>query len=60
MSDYSSIINRGEQMTTNHTQQQEDNDAWFARADRFDGFDRGDLDWDYEAEQQARNEAEDE
>ena len=28
-----------------------------ARFDRFDGFDRGDTDYDYEAEQQARNEA---
>lgn len=28
-----------------------------ARHDRFDGFDRGDADWDYEAEQQANNEA---
>ena len=27
----------------NMTQWQEENDAWFSRADRFDGFDRGDL-----------------
>lgn len=27
-----------------------------ARFDRFDGFDRGDLDYDYEEEQRARNE----
>ena len=25
-----------------HPHQQEDNDAWFSRGDRFDGFDRGD------------------
>lgn len=28
-------------------QEQEEVDAWFARADRFDGFDRGDLDNPY-------------
>lgn len=27
-----------------HPDQQADNDAWFSRNDRFDGFDRGDLD----------------
>jgi hypothetical protein len=37
---------------------QEDFDAWNARADRFDGFDRGDLDNDYEEERQAMNEYE--
>lgn len=33
-------------------QEQEEFDAWVARADRFDGFDRGDIDnphaYDYE------------
>ena len=35
-----------------HPDQQADNDAWFSRADRFDGFDRGDLDRkdDFESE----------
>jgi len=27
-----------------HPHEQEEQDAWFARNDRFDGFDRGDLD----------------
>ena len=36
--------------------EQEDFDAWNARADRFDGFDRGDLDNDYDEERQAMNE----
>lgn len=27
-----------------HPHEQEERDAWFSRADRFDGFDRGDLD----------------
>lgn len=26
-----------------HPYEQEDHDAWFSRADRFDGYDRGDL-----------------
>lgn len=38
-------------------QQQEHEDFVSAGHDRFDGFDRGDLDWDYEAEQLALNEA---
>jgi hypothetical protein len=29
----------------------------YERGDGFDGFDRGDLDWDYDAAQQADNEA---
>jgi hypothetical protein len=42
----------------NLIQQQEEADySASARFDRFDGFDRGDTDYDYEAEQQARNEA---
>lgn len=41
------------------TQRQEDVDySESARFDRFDGFDRGDLDWDYEAAQIATWEAE--
>lgn len=28
-----------------HPHEQEEIDAWFARNDRFDGFDRGDLDF---------------
>jgi hypothetical protein len=36
----------------------EEFNAWASRSDRFDGFDRGDLDNDYEAEQQAKNEYE--
>lgn len=35
---------------------QEDFDAWNARADRFDGFDRGDLSNSSEDELQAKNE----
>lgn len=42
----------------NLIQQQEEADySASARHDRFDGFDRGDTDYDYEAEQLARNEA---
>jgi len=40
----------------NLIQIQEEFDAWNARADRFDGFDRGDLDNDYGEERQAMNE----
>lgn len=36
-------------------QQQEEIDAQNARTDRFDGFDRGDLDRDHEADQLAKN-----
>jgi len=32
----------------NLAQYYEEQDAWFARADRFDGFDRGDDDRSYE------------
>ena len=39
--------------------EQEDFDAWNARADHFDGFDRGDLDNNYDEERQAMNEYED-
>lgn len=28
----------------------EENQAWFSRADRFDGWDRGDLDRDHDAD----------
>lgn len=35
----------------------EETDAFYSRNDRFDGFDRGDLDWNYDAEQLAQNEA---
>jgi hypothetical protein len=41
----------------NEALRQEENDAWFARADRFDGFDRGDADNDYAEELRAYNEA---
>lgn len=37
--------------------QQDDNDAWFSRNDRFDGFDRGDAGYSYDDELQAQNEA---
>jgi hypothetical protein len=40
-----------------NTQQQEEFDAQNARADRFDGFDRGDLDRDHEADQNDQNES---
>lgn len=40
--------------------EQEDFDAWNARNDRFDGFDRGDLDNSYDEERQAMNELTDE
>jgi hypothetical protein len=39
------------------TQQQEARAYEAAGYDRFEGFDRGDADWDYEAEQLANNEA---
>lgn len=39
-----------------NAQQNEEFDAYFARADRFDGFDRGDLDNNYDDERQAMNE----
>lgn len=42
---------------TNSHQQQEENDAWFARADSFDGFDRGDLGRDDDADFYANCEA---
>lgn len=35
--------------------EQEEFDAWNARQDRFDGFDRGDLDNSYEDELEAKN-----
>lgn len=41
----------------NLTHYYEEQDAWNARADRFDGFDRGDADYSYEDEQRAKNEA---
>lgn len=41
-----------------HPHEQEERDAWFSRADRFDGFDRGDDGRDHDADQLARNEAE--
>jgi hypothetical protein len=37
---------------------QEDQAAWFSRADRFDGFDRGDLDRDDDADLVATWESE--
>lgn len=40
-----------------HPHQQEEMDAWFSRQDRYDGFDRGDLDRDHAADQLAENEA---
>ena len=40
----------------NLMQIQEENDAWFARGDRFDGFDRGDSAKAYADEQDAKNE----
>lgn len=33
-----------------HIYEQCENDAWFSRNDRFDGFDRGDLDCDQDDE----------
>jgi hypothetical protein len=36
----------------------EERDAWFSRGDRFDGFDRGDLDNSFDDELAAKNEAE--
>ncbi|HOW46150.1 MAG TPA: hypothetical protein P5305_04030 [Rubrivivax sp.] len=41
----------------NYLQEQEARDYDNAYHDRFDGFDRGDADWDYEAERLAQNEA---
>lgn len=41
-----------------HIHQIEEEAAAFATVDRFDGFDRGDLDRDHEADDNARNEAE--
>lgn len=38
-------------------QQDEDNAAFFSRNDRFDGFDRGDLDRDHDADQNSINAA---
>lgn len=37
----------------------EEFDSWNARADRFDGFDRGDIGNSYDDESQAKNEYED-
>ena len=42
---------------TTHPYEYEDQQAWFSRADRFDGFDRGDLDNSYEDELAALNQA---
>lgn len=39
------------------TKEQEARDYEAAGYDRFEGFDRGDAEWDYEAAQQAENEA---
>jgi hypothetical protein len=41
----------------NHLQEQEARDYEAAGYDRFEGFDRGDAAWDYEAAQQFENEA---
>ena len=42
----------------NNQTQQEEFDAWNAKADRFDGFDRGDLNNSYDDERDAKNEYE--
>jgi hypothetical protein len=43
---------------TNHPHLAEETEAFFSRNDRFDGFDRGDLDRDYAADQADYWEAE--